>query len=356
MKLIICNTYSQFIIATQLKLTLLKNTDLDIMLSDRSANVDKIIQPLKNLNVFNDVFFMEDKRFVYQRSKINSLLDVYNFSLGSVSDLSIKKYDEIIFYNLSFYLYSINDYYDKIGHKTNWSMMEEGIFSYDTDFESGRRIKLIRKIRQIIGKNEISDKVKKYYCFFPELKNNIYGWEIVKIPSLSQTQPLLIDLFKSIFNVDFEVSEQKYIFFASSSGIDGRSYSDHDVVSKIIEHVGTENFLVKVHPRDTSKFYLNNGINVFKNSWVPWEIFQIVNSLDDRIFLTLDSGAFITVSAMLNSKVVGLFLLKDIETKDKHFSERKKNIEAMIDKLHSNEICENIKYGSYKSLRNKLNE
>lgn len=342
MKLLICNTYSQLIIAIQLKLTLFKHNKVDLWITDHSNNVEKIIEPLNRTGLFNNVIFLQDKKFVYERNKIESFKDAIEYSFGE-KKWDIEMYDEIVFYSLSLMLYSIADYYRIINHHVIWSRMEEGIFSYETDFESGYRIKLARAMRNISRRIEIANEIVNYYCFFPELKISHLDWNIIKIPSLNETLDLIVPLFSQIFKCRNETCRQKYIFFASSSDIEGKPCGEMELILKTADIVGKENLIVKMHPRDKRSVCLDNGIEVMENSWIPWEVSQLIGQYEDKIMLTVNSGAFITVSALQGGNGLGMFLYPSIKNKNKSFLKREKEIDKTLHRLHKNHICLGIK-------------
>lgn len=350
MKLIVCNTYSQLIIAIQLKLTLFSDNEVELWISDHSNNVERIIEPLIKTKLFKEVQYIKDKEFTYNRSKTGMLRDILKFSFGKKSHLTIKKYEEIIFYSLSFLLYSIADYYDDNNYEVKWSRMEEGIFSYDTDFESGNRIKIIRMLRKFSKRYEIANNIHDYYCFFPNLKNSHLEWNLVEIPSIRNTAKQMSSILKDIFEVENRIIKQKYIFFASSYDIDGKSYGEIDIILKMAELVGKDNLLVKVHPRDSRNVYNEYGISVMEKSWVPWEAIQLIGNYQDKVMCTVHSGAFITISALQGSEGKGIFLYPVVKNKDQCFINRERDIDIMLERLHSLGLCLNINKADYEDI------
>ena len=129
MKLIICDTYSQLIEAIQMKITLFKDDIVDIRISDHSVGAEMVSDRLQKLNIFNNVYFVKTKKFIYERTKLESLVDVLKYNFGSIPKVQIKLYDEIIYYNTNLIIFAVGDYYKKIAHECIWSRMEEGLFS-----------------------------------------------------------------------------------------------------------------------------------------------------------------------------------------------------------------------------------
>lgn len=133
----------------------------------------------------------------------------YNY--GKKDKIEIKLYDEIIYYNLNLLIYAINDFYSSINHSCIWSRMEEGLFSYETDFECGFRANITRKIRQYIKREDAANLVKNYYCYFPELKKK-NCWNFIRVPSFKENKKEIINILNEIFNYVPSPVKEKYIF------------------------------------------------------------------------------------------------------------------------------------------------
>lgn len=79
-----------------------------------------------------------------------------------------------------------------------------------------------------------------------------------------------------------------------------------------------------------------------RESSIPWEVIYLVGNFSNKIMLTVNSGAFISISALENAPFKGIFLFNMVETNDHVFKERAKNIENMVYKLHKIGLCGNI--------------
>lgn len=72
--------------------------------------------------------------------------------------------------------------------------------------------------------------------------------------------------------------------------------------------MGKDNLIVKTHPRDTRDVYTKNGIKIMKDSNAPWEVIQLNMGESDSVLLTVNSGAFISIMALMeNKRVKGFF-------------------------------------------------
>lgn len=351
--LIICNTYYQLIMAIQMRITLFCNADVDLWLSDQSVEAEKVAERLAEKCIFSKVYFKERKKShstLNSQKKTDSIKYTFKYNFGKAVIETTDLYDEILFYNLEMPLYAIADYYKQQGHKCQWSKYEEGILSYENDFVIGSklgRLALTEKIRSVTKRPRITQLVTKYYCMFPEFKKtHREEWKFVKIPPISQTKKELCKVLNDAFQYEVENIPQKYIFFASSLDIDGCPTGETELILQIARKVGTDNFVVKLHPRDTRSVYQENGISVMKNSFVPWEIMHMNMMEEEKVLLTATSGAFLGSSAMLDSTMPAIYLFPCLKCEAEFFVKIRQEIRDKLNILHENNLCSNVKiYG-----------
>lgn len=338
-RLVICTTYSQLLLAVQLKLTLFVDDEIDLWLSDTSQGSEEVFKRLNETFLFHQVIYVRYQDFLYNQGIIKNFRDIISYNFASIKKCEL--YDEVIFYNLTLKIYEISDYYHKIGHRVVWSRFEEGIFSYNTDIGDSKRIDFTRLIRKITRRPDVFQMISKFYCIFPSLKETHLDWELVRIPDFSTTIRSLCFILNKIFDYVPE-KFSKYIYFASSSDIDKTPFGETELVLKLADYVGKENLIVKMHPRDNRSVYTENGVKVMENSYIPWEVIQMNINASEHTLLTVNSGSFISISAMLDKPVKGFFLYNLISCQFKSFRTRNREIHNMITKLHNNNICTGI--------------
>ena len=342
-RLIICDTLYQIILAIQMKITVFEQDEVDIIISNHTNGTKEISDRLKRTSLFRNVQYLKNKEISYPNNKMKSVAYALYYGILGNTILKVDNYDEIIFYGFDILLYTISNQYNKEKHKVKWSRFEEGLFSYETDFSSGKAVQLVECINCLFGKNVISKSISTYYCFFPEFKKNKYDWEFVQIPALDKNVREIRPILKRVFNFNEANIREKYIYFASSSDIDGRPYGETELVIKLSDLLGKENLIVKKHPRDTRDIYQNLGIHEMNASGIPWEIVQLCSDMQGKVLLTADSGSFVSITAVYPQDITGLFLFELLDSHDKQFLKRKKNIRSMLNDLHSKGLCKNIK-------------
>lgn len=337
--LFICNTYYQIIIALQLKFTYFKENQVDLWLSDRSVNAKLVCSRLAKLNIFRKTEFKEIK---HDKLGINEFAAYLKSSFGIIDDEKFDFYDEIIFFNLEMILFKISDFYKKNKFVTTWSKMEEGVLSYETDFDTGKGISVTRFLREKFGLQEIVGDIKNYYCFFPELKLSHKEWNFIKIPPITTNFERLKSILNYIFNNNYVSLNQKYIYFASAPDLSDNKFDESKIILKIAKTVGKDNLIVKKHPRDSRNVYSDKGIKVMENSYIPWEVIQMNINTEQHILLTTLSGAFLNISALSEQNIKGYFLYNAIPQKEQKVIAIQNKIDNIINALHSLDLANNL--------------
>ncbi len=345
--LFICNTYMQLITAIQIKEYLYKHVNADLILSDHSVNAEIVCNHLSQVSIFKRVFCAHSKEAVFKQNVLEDLKDVFTLTFNL--DNKYKKmlwenditYDAIFYYNHDFICIYAYDQSRRLGKTPKCVRFEEGIFSYEamTIYGNvGKRMQWLVGLRRFMRKKNVFEETRDLYCYYPELLAG-KGRKCHKIPLLNRNNHDLIQRLNTVFSYQpqKDLYPQKYLFFASSSDIDGNHVGETELVLRIADMVGKENLLVKKHPRDTRKVYEKQGITVAKNSAVPWEVIQLNHDFTDHIFLTVSSGSVLNASAMLEDDIATYFLYPCLKGKNQKW-----------DKL-----CEQSIYGSIKKLQEK---
>ena len=347
-KLIVCNTNYQIIMALHMKLTVFKNVNVDICVTDHIPNAFQRVEGINDLQLFNKVILYNSLAIVKRKGMFHKIADSAFYGLGcSHLDKQLGNYDEVIVYNYDVSLYEIINALEKQGNDFVISKYDEGLFSYNTDFYiKGIRFKLIEFLRTTRNKEKVTSRFKSFYCMYPKLKTIHPEWVSIELPSLVEEFDELKKCLIGVFGNIEDYISQKYIYFASSSDVDNCSYGEMDILKRVADKVGPDNLIVKKHPRDTRDIYNQLDIPVLKNSDIPWEVAQILLPLEDKVLVTVTSGAFISIAAMLDSNCKGVFLYPEVENFNDEYKNYVERIDEIINKLHQLSYCSNIVAGN----------
>ncbi|MEG0687792.1 MAG: hypothetical protein RR466_03800 [Hungatella sp.] len=352
--LIFCNTYMQIINAIQIKVSFFKSIQVDLIVSDHSRNAKNVVGRLEESGLFGRVAYVDTKYIDYQQSLWEDLKDVFSVNFGrnkKYKDFLWREdftYDLILIYNISMLVYSAYDELVKKGIKPSCMRYEEGINCYQdmAKAPTGKRNKMTEIIRKSSSKKNLLKHINEVFCYFPMFFSTENKWKVNRIPPLRRENQEFIRRLNTIFDYSSEKDKfpQKYIYFATSSDIDGNSVGETDLVLQLGEILGEENLMIKVHPRDTRTVYEDAGLQVNRNSDIPWEVIQLNHDFSNYIFISLSSGSVLTASAMLGDDIESYYLFPVVAGKNTNFDEHSANVLLpLIEKLHNANLCTRCK-------------
>ena len=295
--LIISNTYFQLITAINLKLTVLKDENVDLIITDMSTDYEKIANNVKKVNLFNSVQIAYSNKICYKKSKLIKYKSLFFWknTLKKFIDKENYNYDVLMFFNYDVLTYSVfNKIYEQ-NKNIKVHRYEEGYCSYLFDFSHLIITKIYKIFRKLSRKPILEDKIERYYFYHPDIVLFKANYEYEKIPTLDRNNLELLKILNTVFNYEQVKNEdnynKKYIFFEECFFCDNLGVDDFDLIMKIADIVGKENLLVKLHPRNKVDRFSKYGITTNKTIGMPWEVIQMNNNFSDKVFLTIASGS-----------------------------------------------------------------
>lgn len=353
-RLIIANTYYQLIFSVQMKMTLFRNDDVTILISDHSNGAEKIEKIIAGLKLFNNSYHIKTRELLRERNwflELKHFIDMSfknksKYSSPLLKELSDLFFDEIVVYNVGrdsiAFFYSLSKYNKNI----KLSRYEEGILSYNNTIQriaNPKRV-LIDFVRMLQKKPQFTKSGENFYCFYPEL----YKGELspVKVPLIGNNSETTY-IIKKVFNVNLSENDykEKYIFFTSVYDFEGEHpVGEFELVCKIADLVGKDNMLIKIHPRDRRTIYADNGFKVDKNSNIPWEAIQLTGSFKDKVFLTATSGSVLSGSFMSSDSPRTYYLYELCKIDGNTIAEEsRKSIVDLLSNKKTKTIFSNVK-------------
>lgn len=333
--IVIVNTYYQLITAIRIKETLWEKCIVDIIVSDQSNKSQKITYKLKEMQYFNNVYWIPNKALCQKNNKLSTLIkksQLIMLGLSKKNFIFNEDYDELAYYNADIYTYGLFAHLIKRNKKLVCSRYEEGVLSYsDSLFLSNSGYRYVDKLRNYIYKNTLETQTKYFYCFFPSLYTG--NLNIKHIPPIEDAKKIG-ETLKEIFSVNTDMLHinEKYIFFTSVYDFEGGNpIGETELVLEIADLVGKNNLIVKMHPRDGRTVFQKHNINVYTQSAVPWEAIQLNNDFSKKIFLTVNSGSVLGANMILKDKAKSYFLFNCCDlSKNKSAIATKQDIEKLL--------------------------
>lgn len=343
--LCVCNTYFQLIVAIQLRLKKFNNDKMTLVISDHSNNSDKIFSKIKEMNLFDDCYYVYTKPN-QNKIKLSGIIKrIMRYIIGDDSlwcGLRLPKIDEIIYFNQDINIFSLFAVCYRKNQSLKVSRMEEGVFAYGEGIYNGKLFSIIRGFRKLIRKKNIEDLYCNFYCFYPELYKG--GMNPVEIPLIDSE---LEEVLKNVFDTSnlLESYKEKYIFFTSMIDYsNSKTIDEIGLIEEIADLVGKENLLVKVHPRDDMNKFINRGLNVDKNSMIPWEVIQMGCDFSNHIFLTVNSTSVLSVSLLQSNPPKICYLYELFQSSEILFFRKVKEI---IDEIIQSDVVRNSNVDIY---------
>ena len=298
---IICNTFSQILMAIQLKSTLFKADRMYVIITDKSPVRRDIIERIKALKYFASVVYIQSSEYCQKRysfrEKINDIIDIIN---GRSIELGTHKVDLLMYYNLDLTTLALYAELYNNNHTIKCARYEEGILSYNNPLDECFKFKIGNFIRRVLGKRSILQNTKTFYCCYPDVYEG--NLKVVRIPRI-KASAAMGTMMKWIFNLKSEdlAYKEKYIYFSSVYDFEGGDpIGEIELVKAIRDHVGNDNLLVKVHPRDTRTVYADENFHVDRNSKLPWEAIQLNINCSDKVFITANSGSVLSINMLID--------------------------------------------------------
>lgn len=355
----LCNTYYQLIVAVQLRLTQFRKDKAYLILTDHSKNAKGVAKRAASAECFDNVYYINVKSLDKDKHNIKDATGAISAGVSGnvkgLSDIDKLRCDEFIYYNLCISTVIIFGKLNKLNKSLKCSRMEEGILSYGMKFHDGDeklpvRIRAIFKIRKFLGRKNLPECVRDFYCFYP----GMYHGKLnpVKISEVSLSLEIK-DILAKVFNLSFEDNEyqEKYIFFTSVGDFEGDTpIGEINIVKKVAKLVGKNNLLIKQHPRDNRDVFQKEGFHVDHNSAVPWEAIQLSKDFREKVLLSINSTSILSSVLMIENgpKVAYLYPLCDFWRNE----QVKKNVENLQVLLDEQDILESEKI----TIINKLEE
>ena len=351
----ICNTYYQLIMLVQMKRELWEGCQVDVLISDHSANAAAVSKRLNSKAWFHSVSFVQTKHLDQKQSgkwkQIKSVLRAA-LSVGEPWRRPFEKeaYDSFFFFNISVSTLLLYYALCKVNPKLVCCCYEEGVFNYAApqlhllENRLSGRVRLIEKLRAIQGQSRLLPNVSAFYCMYPQLYQ---GPLVTKcIPHISAGEREVWDLLTDAFGLkEKEISyPQKYIYFSSICDFEGgEPIGELELIKEIAALVGRENLMLKVHPRDDVNRFLREGLCVDENSNVPWEIIQMNYDFSNHVFLTATSTGAISGLLELQQPIRTYFLYPLCKTEKNSIAQQSiASLRIVMDKLQENTALKNI--------------
>ena len=362
------DSYFQLMTVINLKMTIYKNWDADVIVYSSVPSADIIVQRLKETKVFYNVYLASTsltkcgKKYAL-KEKLPKY-SVYLYSLvapkevvkNAIGTYLYEKYEEFIINSYG----ALPDAIFNVCYHNNKNVevkrIEDGFVSYFTEFGSKKG-----KLRNVIelassylfGIKNIKDYISAYYFVEPELVITKMPYPIIRSPKFSRDNKELVKVLNHIFGYDKTLKFDKKIYlFEDGSLFFMNNDEEVDIVNELKSVVPPKDFIVKMHPRRKENRFKAISVDVMEKSNIPWEVIQLNNHFDNCIFITVASSIAFSSDIYFGDKCNKILLFKCLKNPPTH-------IDANFEKYliaYKKKFGENSLYipSSYKELINMV--
>lgn len=295
--LILCNTPLQLINSLQIKHEFFANDNVDLVLTDSIANVQKLYDKVANKRIFNRVYLSNVLLYknVWTQLKFTYFPSFYTNEIKKIIPaLGDTNYEIFLIANISGVSTCIATYL-KYKFGTKIAIYEDGFVVYSDHYKNVFKESVERKTARTkyvyFLKKEISAFIKDFYVYYPE---KIEAWNLginaIKVPHIGDDVRKIIN---ELFDVDKcpDKYEQSVVFFEESYYADGHDVDDVSIIEKIAELVGKENIIVKIHPRNPVNRFKHMGFATNIDTTTPWEAIALNIDMSNKYLITIASGS-----------------------------------------------------------------
>lgn len=358
MKLFIASTPYNLLNCINMKYNLFPNEKADILISNFDKKNEKYFNNLKNESLFDNVYFVEQRKFNEVDNIQNKLKRVFKKTCSELKNRYFfnslfrkyckglefyKKYDEFYVDAFGFTPRFIFNHYKKINKNLKVFKVDCGVESY---YDASENNFITKKQKFICGK--IRKKLEGYYLYDEKIAN-IGSYKVYLIPKLNLKDQNFINLINRVFEYDDGIIEgrsEKYIFLdqelSDSKPLEQMEEQIVDILNKYINN----DYIAKLHPRTNPEVKrYKNVLKMKTNS--TFEILCLNNDwITKKCLITPFSTAAALPKLLFDREPVVICLTKLFDNKYQeselatNFFERLKRIYNKKDNIYIPETLE----------------
>lgn len=306
--LICVDSVFQFIIASNLRTTLYKDDNVDLVIYNSYTSARELYENIKNKGYFRYVYFADTpltycgnqytykqklpKYFIYGMSLINPeriLRSIIKTSLDTT-------YDHFVFNGDGALPECIFNACLKKNNKLKCFRIEDGYFSYMKEFgkeKSSGRINFEGFMHGLFRTKNIRNYIEGYYMSEPDLALIKFPYTLIRVPKFSRDNKALVAFLNYAFGYDTTQNDQfigKSIYFEDGATFFEGGDEELEIIKKIVKYIPSDKILVKRHPRRKEDRFAPMGIKCCTVNGVPWEVIQLNCSMNGNYLISSCSG------------------------------------------------------------------
>lgn len=298
--LICVDSVFQFIIASNLRVTIYKDSNVDLVIYNSYPSAHNLYDNVKNVVFFDKVYFADTvltycgKNYTFREKfpkyyiYIKSLIEPKKV-LNRILKMELEtKYDHFIFNGDGALPECVFNVCLKKNKELKCYRIEDGYYSYVKEFgkdKSKFRIHFEKVMHNIFGTKNIRNYIEGYYLSEPDLAQINYPYPKISIPKFTRDNNELVSFLNLAFNYDISNNDQfknKIIYFEGGASFFDGNDEELKIMRGLVKMIPKEKILVKRHPRRKEDRFASMGISCCTVNGVPWEVIQMNCTFDGQ--------------------------------------------------------------------------
>lgn len=265
---------------------------------------------IKKTGIFKNVYILDDVLLTYPIT-FKKCIHVVKNGKRIVNMLKNKSYDYCYYNNSGWLINSI--FYTgflKGNHQIENRFIEHGYYSYVTDY-SAKPWYMKWLIKAVGLKCMDGSMIDTIYMFEPELMCTRHDGKTEKMKKLDKSNPQLVKALNEIFNYDIrnnQYSDKDMIVM--EQGTMKVEFDKEGFWKKVFECIDLQRTIIKAHPRQKGSTLTKCGAEISRNHTLPWEMEILNNKIENKVQITIFSGACVSPKLMFDDEPTVIFLYK----------------------------------------------
>lgn len=266
---------------------------------------------IRKANIFRNVYMVEDVLLTYPIT-LKKCLKVVKNGEKLQKDLRGRRYDYIYYNNSGWLINSI--FYNGI-YKGNSNVknifLEHGYSTYIKHYE--KKPWYLRILINLVGlKCMDGSMLDEVYMFEPELNCVKQNGTIRKMKKIDKNNESLRKAMNYIwsYNVDADSEYKNKKVIIMEQGPQKVEFDKEKFWEEILSVLDLEQVIVKAHPRQKNSTLSNFGVKISRNHVLPWEIEVLNHDMNNKVLMTIFSGACLSSKLLFEEEPTIIFLYK----------------------------------------------
>ena len=333
-KVVFCQTPFQVIVALLIRNQYSEQTDrFDIVIVNCFSGYERIARRLQEKQYFDHVYVAKARDFILAKGKLNNLKKALQIlsPKGLVRKYlpqAADDYDEMFCWNYDAFTASFRVAYSSRDRKIQLNIFDEGFITYlpvDDTIPKRGFMKIIERLNALRGMGDLTrENVDCYYLLEPGAIFFETKAKIFEIDRKQKDLPQIRELIDFLFDAAEEATkyDRKYIILEEAFLANVPDVDDEGIFDRIIERVGIDNVIVKLHPRTSRDRFTEKGIKTIGQSGVPFEALALCSDFSDKKLIGISCGTIPTYRMLFGEDFDGYMLFKYVKPDVPWFKER----------------------------------